>query len=74
MSSFTMEQYNALIGAIAEGALRVKYQDKEVEYRSLTEMLKLKSLMENDLGLGGDGTDNPSGGRRLVGTYGSGLC
>lgn len=46
--SFTTEQYTALIGAIAEGALRVKYQDKEVEYRSLTEMLKLKTLMETE--------------------------
>lgn len=72
MSSFTTEQYTALIGAIAEGALRVKYQDKEVEYRSLTEMLKLKTLMENDLGMNADGC-NPLGTRRAVGVYGSGL-
>lgn len=68
--SFTTEQYTALIGAIAEGALRVKYQDKEVEYRSLTEMLKLKTLMETELGIAGD---NNLGTRRAVGVYGSGL-
>lgn len=70
MSSFTIEQYNTLCAAIAEGARRVKYQDKEVEYHSLTEMLKLKNVMENDLGLNGTG---PLGSRRVVGVYGSGI-
>lgn len=49
--AYTIEQYNLLVAAIAEGALRVKYADKEVEYRSLKEMLLLKGLMEDDLGL-----------------------
>lgn len=71
MSSFTQEQYTALCAAIAEGARRVKYQDKEVEYHSLTEMLKLKSVMETDLGISGAG--NGLGTRRAVGVYGSGL-
>lgn len=70
MSSFTQAQLDALIAAIAEGALRVKYQDKEVEFRSLNEMLKLRDLMEADLN---PNTDNPLGTRRAVGVYGSGI-
>jgi hypothetical protein len=48
---FTQTQYNALMDAIGQGALIVKYADKEVEYRNLDDMLRLKSLMENDLGI-----------------------
>ncbi len=72
MSSFTIEQYQTLCKAIAEGAKRVKYQDKEVEYHSLSEMLKLKTVMETDLGIGA-GSDDSLGRRRAVGVYGSGL-
>lgn len=71
MSAFTQEQYNTLCAAIAEGARRVKYQDKEVEYHSLSEMLRLKTAMESDLGLNGAG--ETLGSRRAVGVYGSGL-
>jgi len=48
---FTLEQYEALVKAIIQGAVRVKYADKEVEYRSLDEMLRLKLAMEKDLGI-----------------------
>lgn len=47
--AFTIEQRIALEEAIAQGALRVKYADKEVEYRSLDEMLSLLELMNNQL-------------------------
>jgi hypothetical protein len=47
--AFTTEQYSALKAAIAQGALRVRYGDKEVEYRSLEEMLQTLRLMEKDL-------------------------
>jgi hypothetical protein len=50
-SSFTQDQLNALEAAIADGALKVKYSDKEVEYRSLGEMLKIRDIMINALGL-----------------------
>lgn len=46
---FTEQQYQALCDAIAQGALRVKYGDKEVEYRSLSEMQSIKKSMENYL-------------------------
>lgn len=54
MPSYTLDQLNTITQAIAEGATRVKYQDKEVEYRSLQEMREIKAEMEADLGL----TDN----------------
>ena len=49
-SSFTVEQYQALVSAVAQGALTVKYGDKEVTYRSLDEMIRVKALMEAELG------------------------
>ena len=50
--AFTTEQYNALCEAISQGVLKVEYSDKKVEYRSLSEMLQLKKLIEQELGLG----------------------
>jgi len=49
--AFTTDQYNALTEAIAQGALMVKYADKEVTYRSMDDMIRIKTLMEKDLGL-----------------------
>lgn len=53
---FTLEQYNALLAAIAQGALMVMYGDKQVHYRNLDDMLRTKALMENQLGLNTDKT------------------
>lgn len=64
---YTLEQYNALTAAIAQGALRVKYSDKEVEYRSLDDMLTLKRIMEQQLGIGEFAAT--SQGSRRVGVY-----
>ncbi|HJU45522.1 MAG TPA: hypothetical protein VJ647_02010 [Chitinophagaceae bacterium] len=43
---FTIEQYNTLCNAIAQGVTSVRYGDKSVSYRSLPEMLRVKALME----------------------------
>ena len=43
-TGFTQEKLDALENAIAEGVLKVKYQDKEVQYRSLDEMLRLREI------------------------------
>lgn len=50
MSSWTQAQLDAVKEAIASGALKVKYQDKEVTYRSTDELIRLKNEMEKDLG------------------------
>jgi len=52
--AYTLEQVAALEAAIAEGALTVKYADKQVTYRSLDEMLRILGIMRGDLGLDGD--------------------
>lgn len=51
MAQFTQTQYDSLIAAIAEGTLKVEYGDKKVEYRSLNEMIRLRDLMADDLGI-----------------------
>lgn len=60
--AFTLEQYEALKAAVAEGALSVRYADKSVTYRSLDEMLRLLKLMATELGLNA----NNDGGRRYA--------
>lgn len=65
--AFTTEQLTALENAIAEGVKRVKYQDKEVEYRSLEEMITLRDAMRRELGI------VTAKSNRTVGVYGSGL-
>jgi len=56
--AFTSDQYNQLTAAIAQGATTVKYADKEITYQSLDAMLRLKRIMEGELGIikGGIGT------------------
>lgn len=49
--AFTTEQLAALEQAISQGALRVRYSDKEVQYRSLSEMLQLRDQIRQELGL-----------------------
>lgn len=66
--AFTLEQLTALDAAIAQGTLIVKYSDKEVTYRSLEEMMQIRALMQQDLGI--IKKDNP--GRRYA-DYSSGL-
>lgn len=60
--AYTIEQYQALQAAIAEGALSVRYKDNSVTYRSVDEMVRILKLMASDLGLNAD----PNGGRRFA--------
>lgn len=64
--AYTNDQLNTLENAIAQGARRVKYGDKEVEYMSLAEMLQARNIMRAELGL-----DNKS--RRTFGEFNKGL-
>lgn len=65
MTTYTHEQYAAISAAIAEGALSVRYADKSVTYRSLDEMLRIRRLMADELGLNA----NNDGGRRYASFY-----
>jgi hypothetical protein len=49
--AWTLDDLNKLKDAIATGAKRVKYADKEVEYNSFDDMIKAKNLIESELGL-----------------------
>lgn len=53
--AYTQSQLDKLEAAIAAGELRVKYEDKEVLYRSLNEMLQIRDLIRKDLGIIGTG-------------------
>jgi hypothetical protein len=48
--AYTQEQIHTLEQAIAEGALSVKYGDKQVTYRSLAEMIRTLEMMKESLG------------------------
>lgn len=68
MARWTQEQYDTLKAAIAQGALRVEYADKRIEYKSDTEMRRLLEEMEVDLGL-----VPVKNGSRRVGSFSKGL-
>lgn len=72
--SFTMDDLRALEGAIALGATRVKYTDKEVEYRSLKDMQATRRMIRRELGLE-DSSKRTGlfGGRRIVAKHSKGL-
>jgi hypothetical protein len=66
--AFTSDQYTQLVAAIAQGALSVKYADKEVTYQSLDKMLRIKILMEKELGI-----SPGSSGKRVYAQFKTGL-
>lgn len=66
--AYTEQQLADLDAAIAQGALTVKYADKQVTYRSLDEMLRLRDLMRGELGL------IATGGGIVYSSFSKGLC
>lgn len=66
--AWTTEQLAAVEEAISFGATRVKYADREVQYNSLSDLLRLRDRMRQDLGLA-DGSQN-----RRYATFSKGLC
>jgi hypothetical protein len=60
--AYTTDQYNQLVAAISQGAMTVKYADKEVTYRSLDDMYRIKRDMELELKVG----SSPRSTRRYV--------
>lgn len=75
-TGYTIEQYKALEQSIASGEKRVKYNDKEVEYRSISEMKELLAMMRKALGLDCSSTSSKKGlfgGRRVNAIHSKGL-
>lgn len=46
---FTLTQLEALDKAIAEGTLTVRYDSKQITYRSLDEMIRIRNLIQDEL-------------------------
>lgn len=67
-STWTEEDLKILDDAIKKGVKIVKYTDKEVTYRSLDEMLKIRQLICKQLGL------TSRGSTRLLAQHSKGLC
>lgn len=51
--AWTQADLDAIKAAIAGGSVKVKYADREVQYQTLTDLLKIKNLIEKELGQGG---------------------
>ncbi len=66
-TSYTQEDLDAIEDAIAKGARRVKYTDKEIEYRSLKEMMEIRDFIKRCL------SGSTSGARRVA-AFSKGLC
>lgn len=62
--AFTEENLAVITQAIATGATQVQYGDKMVTYRSLSDLLRLRRLMQDEINGG-----NTSFGRRTVAQY-----
>lgn len=60
--SYTQKQLDALEDSISKGVLRVKYDDKEIWYRTMKEMFQLREHLRKCLG------KSAKGGRILVQT------
>ncbi|MDS9467342.1 hypothetical protein RGQ15_07110 [Paracoccus sp. MBLB3053] len=52
MTIYTAERYQTLCMMIAKGVTSLEVNGEKVVYRSLAEMLRIKGLMEAELGLG----------------------
>lgn len=53
--AYTQEQLDDLEAAIAEGVTSVSSNGRQIAYRSMTDMLKLRDLMAQELGAAGAG-------------------
>lgn len=66
---YTIEQYERLKESIALGAVTVQYSDRTITYKSISELEKIKELMEKELF---PGRKNPAGNRVQM-IFGKGL-
>jgi hypothetical protein len=60
-TTYTADDLRTLEQAIAQGAVRVKYVDKEIEYRSLKEMMIIRDNIRRALGMA-----QPDSGRKFA--------
>lgn len=51
MATFTTEQYQQLCSMLGKGVTSIEVAGEKVAFRSLDEMVRIKGMMERDLGL-----------------------
>lgn len=68
--AWTQNHLTVLEEAMATGATKVKYADKEVDYRSLAEMKQTRQIIMDELGLNGP---TPEKNGRRYGSFSKGL-
>ena len=51
MTNFTTDALKRLEEAISRGVLSVQYEDRRTTYRTLEEMMRIRSLMRTELGI-----------------------
>jgi hypothetical protein len=66
-TNYTLEMLQTLEAAIANGVRDCYYGDKRVSYRTLDEMIRIRDIMREELGL-----TKPNGGRKFA-THSKGL-
>lgn len=66
--AYNVAQYNAVCAAIGSGELRIKYDGKEVEFRSIAELRMAKAEMEAELSATGQLALPTAGGVHRGGT------
>lgn len=71
--NFTIDDLKAIESALAKGVKNVKYVDKEVTYRSVSEMLQVRDMIRQCLGIGKDANTGARGLRRVA-SYNKALC
>lgn len=73
--AISQENLDALEQSIVEGVKVVKYSDKEVEYRSLDDLFRIRTFMRKQLCLDKSSAKKGLfGGRRIIGRHSKGLC
>jgi len=47
--AFTLNQLNAIEAAIASGELKIEYDGKHIEYRSMSDLMRARTIVRNEL-------------------------
>lgn len=66
MAGFTVTQLEAIERAIASGTLKVRYDGKEVQYQSMTELMNARQVIRDELIANGLLTSAPARGIATV--------
>lgn len=66
MAGFTVTQLEAIERAIASGTLKVRYDGKEVQYHSMTELMNARQVIRDELIANGLLDSAPSRGMSTV--------